>query len=68
MIIDNDADLCVIMILHRTHPQLNHIKCPLRNCLIYKSRHIIKFGSGVMSGTAMNLDFFQKLGFGDANL
>ena len=25
-------------------------------------------GSGVMSGTAVNLEFFQKLGFGDANL
>jgi hypothetical protein len=25
-------------------------------------------GSGVMSGTAVDLDFFQKLGFGDPNL
>ena len=26
------------------------------------------FGSGVMSGTAVDLDFFQKLGFGDPNM
>ena len=25
-------------------------------------------GSGVMSGTAVKIEFFQKLGFGDANL